>query len=140
MQYCSNDEVLQESKGGHLVAEQGFAGESFYAALDAHRQSRRLTWRKVALEAGVSQSTLTRMSQGKRPDVDTFGRLCRWAGLDADNFFESDQKQATEAEPLAMVSTYLRSDPNLTTEAATMLEQLVKAAYEQLRNKELPVG
>lgn len=132
---------MQESKGGHLVAEQGFAGESFFAALDAHRQSKRLTWRKVALEAGVSQSTLTRMSQGKRPDVDTFGRLCRWAGLDADKFFEASQGQtAGEAEPLAMVSTYLRSDPNLSSEAATMLEQVVKAAYEQLRNKEVPIG
>jgi transcriptional regulator with XRE-family HTH domain len=124
-----------------LVAEQRFAGESFFAALDAHRQSKRLTWRKVAMEAGVSQSTLTRMSQGKRPDVDTFGRLCRWAGLDADKFFEARKGQtAGEAEPLAMVSTYLRSDPNLSSEAATMLEQVVKAAYEQLRNKEVPVG
>jgi transcriptional regulator with XRE-family HTH domain len=124
-----------------LVAEQGFAGESFYAALDAHRQSRRIPWRKVALEAGVSQSTLTRMSQGKRPDVDTFGRLCRWAGLDADKFFQTSRgRTAGEAEPLAMVSTYLRSDPNLSSEAATMLEQVVKAAYEQLRNKEAPAG
>lgn len=124
-----------------MAAEQGFAGESFFAALDAHRQARRLTWRKVAKEAGISQSTLTRMSQGKRPDVETFGRLCRWAGLDADNFFQAgDHESPREAEPLAMVSTYLRTDPNLTAEAATMLEGLVKAAYEQLRNKEIPVG
>lgn len=121
------------------MAERGFAGESFFAALDAHRQARRLKWRKVAQEAGISQSTLTRMSQGKRPDVETFGRLCSWAGLDADAFFQTGNRgPAPTAEPLAMVSTYLRSDPNLSDEAATMLDEVVKAAYEQLRNKEIP--
>ena len=32
-----------------------------------------------------------------------------------------------------MISTYLRSDPNLTPEAPIALEELVKATYERLR-------
>jgi hypothetical protein len=32
-----------------------------------------------------------------------------------------------------MISTYLRSDRNLTPEAATALDELIKATYERLR-------
>ena len=64
-----------------------FDGEKFVAALDSTRRARDMTWRKVADEARVSASTLTRLSQGKRPDVDSLGALTRWAGLNTDTFF-----------------------------------------------------
>ena len=50
-----------------------FDVESFYAALDSHRQAKGLTWREVSEQSGVSQPTLSRLSQGKRPDVDGLG-------------------------------------------------------------------
>ncbi len=113
-----------------------FDADAFYAALDAHRKSLGITWRKVATEAGVSASTLTRMAQGKRPDVDSLARLACWAGLDADDYIRPGRCSDTrQAEPLAMVSTYLKSDRNLTSEAATALDELVKAAYSRLRNQ-----
>lgn len=113
-----------------------FDGDAFYAALDSHRQSLGYTWRKVASEAGVSASTLTRMAQGKRPDVDSLARLARWAGLDVGDYIRPGRcADAMQAEPLAMVSTYLKSDRNLTPEAATALDELVKAAYSRLRNQ-----
>ncbi len=40
-----------------------FDAEAFYAALDSQRQSRRMTWKQVAEESGISASTLTRMAQ-----------------------------------------------------------------------------
>ena len=43
---------------------------AFHAALDSQRLAMGLNWKDVAAEAGVSASTLTRMAQGKRPDVD----------------------------------------------------------------------
>jgi transcriptional regulator with XRE-family HTH domain len=49
--------------------------------LDAFRASRGLTWRQVAEQAGVTPSTLTRVQQGRSPNVDGFPALCRWAGL-----------------------------------------------------------
>lgn len=113
-----------------------FDSDAFYAALDAHRESRRYTWRKVASEAGVSASTLTRMAQGKRPDVDSLARLARWASLDADDYFRPVRStDVGPAEPLAMVSTYLKSDKNLTPEAATALDELLKATYSRLRSQ-----
>lgn len=111
-----------------------FDASGFYDALDATRRARDMSWRQVAGEAGVSASTLTRMAQGKRPDVDSLASLTSWSGLSADAFVRS-RDSVPEAEPLAMISTYLRSDPNLTEEAATALDELIKSTYERLRTE-----
>ncbi len=116
-----------------------FDAEAFYAALDATRQARKATWKQIAKESGVSASTLTRMAQGRRPDVDGLAALCSWAGLDAAGFLMSDGEKR-EPEPLAMISTYLRGDPHLTREAATALDELIKATYARLRKPERGPG
>ncbi len=112
-----------------------FDADGFYSALDAERRSRRYTWKRVADESRVSASTLTRMAQGRRPDIDGLAALVAWSGLSADSFVRDDQAKS-EAEPLAMISTYLRSDANLTPEAAEALDQLVKATYERMRKRD----
>ena len=109
-----------------------FDSQGFYDALDATRRSRNLNWKQVAAQSGVSASTLTRMAQGRRPDVDGLAALSSWSGLKADDFVRSDAEQG-EPEPLAMISTYLKSDPHLTPESADALDQLVKATYERMR-------
>ena len=109
-----------------------FDNEGFYNAINSTRQSRNLTWKQVATETGVSASTLTRMAQGKRPDVDGLAALLSWSGLKADGFLLSDSVQS-EPEPLAMVSTYLRAHKNLTPEGAAALDQVVRATYEALK-------
>ena len=113
-----------------------FDAEAFYSALDSVRDAREKNWKQVAGESGVSASTLTRMAQGKRPDVDGLAALCAWSGLDADDFVRTQDDQRSAPEPLAMISTYLRSDRNLTPEAAKALEGVIKATYETLRKKE----
>jgi len=111
-----------------------FDSEGFYQSLDAVRQAKRLNWKQVAAEAGVSASTLTRMAQGRRPDVDGLAALSAWSGLSPDDFVRSEHSRA-EQEPLAMISTYLRSDKNLSPEAAAALDEVIKATYERLRNQ-----
>lgn len=112
-----------------------FDATGFYEALDAARLAKRLTWKQVAGETGVSASTLTRMAQGKRPDLDGLAALSAWSGLRTDDFVRS-QAIAREPEPLAQIATYLRSDKNLSPEAATALDELIKATYERLRTKD----
>ncbi len=116
-----------------------FDSEALYAGLDAVRQSRKLTWRQVAKESGVSASTLTRIAQGKRPDVDGFASLVRWSGLSGDQFLrrgDPSSAKARNANPLATISTYLRSDPNLSRESAAALDQVIKVTYQHLRKKD----
>jgi transcriptional regulator with XRE-family HTH domain len=121
----SNSEVF-------VVARGTFDSAAFFAALDAQRQARGLLWKQVATEGQVSPSTLTRLAQGKRPDVDSLAALVDWAGLSVDAFVVRAHGQ-NEAEPLAMISTYLRADRNLSPQAAEALEKVVKATYEALK-------
>ena len=108
-----------------------FDNEAFYAALNATRLSRQQTWKEVAEESRISASTLTRIGQGKRPDVDGLAALLHWSGLKAEEFIH-DGDQA-EAEPLARVTALLRADPNLSPENAKVLEDIVMATYSRLR-------
>lgn len=108
-----------------------FDNEAFVSALNSTRTARGLNWKDVAQESGVSASTLTRMAQGKRPDVDGLAALLAWSGLAATPFVRSRSPSEPE-EPLAKVLTYFRRDPRLSKESAAMLEDLVKAAYERL--------
>jgi transcriptional regulator with XRE-family HTH domain len=123
------------SREGQMVAPRtSFDSAAFYGALDAERQARELTWKEVAAESSVSASTLTRIGQGKRPDVDSLAALCVWAGLDAGQFMRVEGASRKAAgEPLAMISTYLRTDPNLSPTSAELLDQLIKTTYSRLR-------
>ena len=103
---------------------------AFYDALDSTREARKLNWKQVATATSVGASTLTRMAQGRRPDADSLASLAAWSGLNPANFVEMSDK-ASHAEPLAMISTYLKSDPNLSAEGAIALEAMLKAAYKQ---------
>ena len=113
--------------------EKPFLAEAFFVALDAHRHAKKLTWKKVAEKAQVSASTLTRIAQGKRPDVDTLAALCLWSGLDADEFFASRGDQVEKPEPLAQMMVQLRADRNLSPEGKKAIEVMLKTTYEQFR-------
>ena len=114
-----------------MVRKARFDCDAFYAALDGERQARRCTWKQVAEESGVSASTLTRISQGKRPDVDGLAALSAWSGLDVDSFVRG-RISKKEPEPLALISSYLRSDPRLNEDTAIAIDQMVKAAYRSM--------
>jgi transcriptional regulator with XRE-family HTH domain len=113
--------------------ERSFDAEGFFDALDAEREARDLNWKEVAGQAGISASTLTRMGQGRRPDVDSLAALARWSGLDTDEFIKGRRRKPRSA--VAMISTYLRSDPNLSEEAARLLETIVRNTYAELKKR-----
>jgi transcriptional regulator with XRE-family HTH domain len=69
-----------------------FDAERFVRDLNAKRFERRMTWKAVAAESGVSASTLTRMVQGKRPDLDGFAALCIWGRLNANAYLVGNPK------------------------------------------------
>jgi len=112
-----------------------FDAAAFYAALDGAREARKLNWKQVAAQSKVSASTLTRMAQGRRPDVDSLAKLLAWSGLKAEQFVRPKPLSAKKPETLAMISTYLRADPHLTPKNAATLEELVKVTYRRLRKE-----
>src|SRR5262245_20431444 len=104
-----------------------FDASAFFSALDAHRIARKLTWKEVAAQSGVSASTLTRMAQGRRPDVDSLAALVAWSGLNADDFIRTAEDSVEQPETLAIIATHLRADPHLTQDGAIALEEIIKA-------------
>jgi transcriptional regulator with XRE-family HTH domain len=111
-----------------------FDVSALHAALDSERVSRRLTWKDVSAASGVSASTLTRLSQGKRPDVDSLTALTGWLGMSADRFMGHRANAFGSASALAQISSILRDDPELTADAATALDEMIKATYARLRD------
>lgn len=108
---------------------------ALFSALDSERLARNLTWKDVSGESGVSASTLTRLSQGRRPDVDSLAALSSWLGMSVDRFMSSRKPAFGAASPLTQIATIIRDDPNLNEDAAIALEELVKATYSRLRKE-----
>jgi transcriptional regulator with XRE-family HTH domain len=120
------------SFGGTMTS--GFNQEAFFAALDTERLSRRKTWKQVAEESKVPASTLSRMGQGKRPDVDSLAKLLSWSQLKAENFID---KKEGDAKPtsLAEIAALLRADPKLSSDSKRTLEYVINSTYKALLSK-----
>lgn len=112
---------------------ENFDTEAFYAALNAARLSRQMTWKDVAQETGVAASTLSRMGQGAKPDVNGLAALLKWSNLKAEAFIRGGSSK--EAPALARITALLRADPQLTPENAKLMEQIVVSTYDKLRSK-----
>lgn len=115
---------------------------ALHAALDSQRRARHLTWKDAADESGVSASTLTRLSQGRQPDVNSLAALTAWLGIPADDFMRSERVEQFGAPagaptsapaPLAQISSIIHRDPNLNPEGVAALEEMIKATYARLR-------
>ncbi len=107
---------------------------ALHAALDSERRSRRIAWKDVAAQSNVSASTLTRLSQGRQPDVNSLAALTAWLGMSADHFMRTETiDQFGAASPLAQISSIIHQDPKLNPEGAVALEELIRATYARLR-------
>ena len=56
------------------------------AAVTSVIRHRKISMREVAAETGLSPSTLTRMTQGQKPDADGLVTLLAWLNADAASF------------------------------------------------------
>lgn len=112
----------------------GFNLEAFYTALNTERLARRKNWKQVAEESNVPASTLSRMRQGKRPDVDSFAKLLSWSNLKAENFIEQERPRPRTTS-LSEITALLRADPKLTAESKRTLEHVINSTYSALLAK-----
>lgn len=110
--------------------EYTFDVERFYLALDGARRARNLNWKEVAETAKVHPSTLSRMASGRRPDADSLALLAAWSGLNPADFVPGISAASVDA--LAQISSFVHGDPHLSPEAATALDEMIKATYVRL--------
>lgn len=87
--------------------------------------------RTVSEEIGdVSVATLSRIEQGKVPDVDTFIKICRWLEVPTDTFVVHDEPEAgANPNNQQTIVAHLRADRELDTDTIQMLVKLVNLAY-----------
>lgn len=113
------------------MAQNQLQVDALVAALDAERNVRGISWRQLSKEAGVSPSTLTRMQQGKYPDVNTFTALTKWLDIAAERFhtYEGPSSPAQD-DPMAVISTLLRGKKKMNPKAMAALQELVTAAVK----------
>ena len=109
---------------------------ALYAALDAQRSSRELSWRQLAKEVGVSPSTMTRLANGQRPDVDAFAALVRWLGQPADSFLTADDSEPRpEPDLVAQLAPLLRARSDLNEQDVKYLEDLIGVAARRFQTE-----
>jgi transcriptional regulator with XRE-family HTH domain len=109
-----------------------FDAPGFYAALDAERESREMSWRDVAEEVGVSPSTFSRMARGRRPDLDSAAQIARWSGLSLDSYVLG-RKRGVWPDPLTLMTELLLRDHRLSEEGRAAMVELVRVTYRRLR-------
>jgi transcriptional regulator with XRE-family HTH domain len=92
--------------------------------------------REIAKEIGdVSPSTLSRIENGKTPDMETFLLLCDWLEVPPAALIkrkEEDHVPASDLDTPEALAIQLRADKNLDPATANALAALVKAAYRDL--------
>lgn len=83
--------------------------------------------REVAHEIGISPPTLMRIENGRTPDVETFGKVCRWLGIDPGDFlgFESTAEDGSSSEPPVRVSAHFRVERLPRPETANALARML---------------
>lgn len=103
-----------------------------YAALDAVRASRGVSWRQLAREVGVSPSTFSRLANRQKPDVDAFVAMVRWLKVPAERFMIDHEEPASgEPELMAELAPLLRARKDLNSEDKKYLEELIGAAMRR---------
>ena len=114
---------------------------SLYAALDAARTKKELSWRQLALELDLSPSTLSRLANGYTPDTAAFTSMVTWLNIPAERFIRADgepvRDHADREEPdlVATLAPLLRARRDLEPADIELLEQLIGSAVRRFDNE-----
>jgi len=84
--------------------------------------------REVAAEIGISPATLSRVERGYLPDIETFGKICRWLNIDPGAILGVP----ASAPPAPKISVHFRKDQVLAPRTAQALAQMILAAQRAL--------
>jgi len=107
--------------------------ESLGAMVREKRGQRKL--RETAREVGIGPATLMRVESGRIPDVETFGKLCRWLGEDPAQFLGLDaleKRSSPNQEAAASFAGHFKADQ--TPKKATV-EALAKMMLLAIRTQ-----
>jgi transcriptional regulator with XRE-family HTH domain len=89
--------------------------------------------REAAQEIGISSATLSRVENGRLPDLDTFSKVCRWLKIDPSEILGCQTPAGKEiAQGQKMVFAHLRAEKTQSTEIAQALAEMILAAQSMI--------
>lgn len=88
--------------------------------------------REAAKEIGVSPATLSRVENGKIPDLETFGKVCSWIGEDPAQYL--GLRSSSPAQPKALV--HFKKGSAIKEDSARALGEMILAAQQALLEEE----
>lgn len=84
--------------------------------------------RKTAKVIGISAATLSRVERGYLPDLETFGKFCKWLGVDPGEVL--GVKEVVAVTP--KVAVHFKKDRTLAPESARALADMILHAKRAL--------
>lgn len=94
--------------------------------------------REVAAELGVSPATLSRVERGNLPDLDTFGKICRWLKVDPAEVLGvqvPDGRLRGAREGRIVATAHFRAGQTTSPRLATALAEMILAAQDMLASE-----
>ena len=89
--------------------------------------------REVAAEIGISYATLSRIENGKVPDLETFSKICKWLELDPSEILGCGNKsKPVQSKEGATVLTHFRADKDLNSETLQALTEIILRARKMI--------
>ena len=85
--------------------------------------------RAAAGEIGISAATLSRIENGRIPDLDTLKKVCAWLGIDPATYLGGSTK--TQTTRTAGVQVVFKKDRAISSKTSQALGKLIIAAYNQ---------
>ena len=95
--------------------------------------------RTVASEIGTSAPTLSRIESGKMPDLQTFGKLCRWLEVDPGALLDVTP-QLTETTTTHVAAAHLKAQREIEPNTAGALANAILRAQLMLHDAPGKVG
>ena len=99
--------------------------------------------RETARDVGIGPATLMRVENGRIPDIETFGKLCKWLGVDPGTFlgFESEHStrspQAASPDTPISLSAHFRADQTPEPATVNALAKMILLAVRSQHGSEI---
>lgn len=90
--------------------------------------------REAAREVGVSPATLSRVENGKIPDLATFGKVCRWLGEDPGIYLGMEP---TSFRSVLTARVHFKKGAAIKKDSAKALAEMILAVQRTLFEEDL---
>lgn len=92
--------------------------------------------REVAAEIGISPATLSRVENGKVPDLNTFTKICQWLDINPNDILghRVDARTGRQTESKTVFANF-RADKELKSETVKALAEMILRARKILEER-----